>query len=110
MARRTEIRNAAGTMYAKRDRQGQFTEMDEKGRSLAADRRTKAKTTVRKGHGDEGDQKKRSTTRSRSGGAATAKKRSATRAKSAGAKRAKTGATRAKKSIASRKQAPAKRK
>lgn len=76
MAKRTEIKNAAGTMYAKRDRTGKFSEMDEKGRSLAADRRTKAKTTVRSGYGDQGDQKKRSPS-GKSGTSARAGKRTA---------------------------------
>jgi hypothetical protein len=109
MAKRTTIRNAAGTMYAKRDRKGQFREMDEKGRSLAADRRTKAKTTVRKGYGDQGDQKtsgskatsraraagakKRAASRAKAGGA---KKRTASRASTGGASRAKTSASRTK--------------
>lgn len=54
---RETIKNRAGTFYARRDKEGQFSEMDEKGRSLAADRRTKAKTVVKKGDGDRGDQK-----------------------------------------------------
>ena len=41
--------------YAKRDVQGQFKEMDDVGKSLAADRRRSAKTTVKAGHGDQGD-------------------------------------------------------
>lgn len=138
MAKRTTIRNAAGTMYAKRDRKGQFREMDEKGRSLAADRRTKAKTTVRKGYGDQGDQKtsgskatsraraagakKRAASRAKAGGAkkrtasrastggASRAKTSASRAKTGTASRAKTSAARSKKRAASRKKAPAKRK
>jgi hypothetical protein len=40
--------------YARRGRQGQFTEKQfSVGKSLAADRRTKAKATVAKGWGDE---------------------------------------------------------
>lgn len=54
---RETIKNRAGTFYARRDEEGQFSEMDEKGRSLAADRRTKAKTVAKKGEGDHGDQK-----------------------------------------------------
>jgi hypothetical protein len=56
-SKRETIKNRSGTFYARRDDKGQFKEMAEKGRSLAADRRTKAKTTVKKGHGDRGDQK-----------------------------------------------------
>ena len=45
--------------YARRDEQGQFTEDQVSvGKSLAADRRSKAKTVVPKGQGDHGDQKK----------------------------------------------------
>jgi hypothetical protein len=44
--------------YVRRDDQGQFTENQVKvGRSLGADRRQHAKTTVPKGQGDRGDQK-----------------------------------------------------
>ena len=41
--------------FAKRDAKGQFKENDDVGRSLATDRRQKAKTTVESGHGDQGD-------------------------------------------------------
>lgn len=41
--------------YVRRDDKGRFTESDDVGRSLAADRRQKAKTAVKKGHGDKGD-------------------------------------------------------
>ncbi len=41
--------------YAKRDVQGQFKEMDDGGKSLAADHRRSAKTIVKSGHGDQGD-------------------------------------------------------
>jgi len=45
--------------YARRDAQGQFTENQVAvGKSLAADRRSKAKTVVPKGQGDRGDQKR----------------------------------------------------
>jgi hypothetical protein len=43
-----------------RRKKGQFTKsQDNVGRSLAADRRKKAKRTVKKGQGDRGDQKRR---------------------------------------------------
>jgi hypothetical protein len=46
--------------YARRDEQGQFTEnLVNVGKSLAADRRSKAKTVVPKGQGDRGDQKRK---------------------------------------------------
>jgi len=45
--------------FVRRDKQGQFKESDHVGRSLAADRRTKAKTVVKSGQGDRGDQKRK---------------------------------------------------
>ena len=43
-----------------RRKKGKFTKsQDNVGRSLAADRRRKAKKTVKKGEGDRGDQKRR---------------------------------------------------
>jgi hypothetical protein len=44
--------------FVRRDKEGKFKESDDVGRSLAADRRTKAKTVVKKGEGDRGDQKR----------------------------------------------------
>jgi hypothetical protein len=44
--------------YVRRDAKGQFKEVDDVGRSLAADRRTKAKTVVKSGQGDKGDRKR----------------------------------------------------
>jgi hypothetical protein len=45
--------------YAQLNEHGHFTENQVNvGKSLAADRRQKAKTTVPKGQGDRGDQKK----------------------------------------------------
>jgi hypothetical protein len=44
--------------YVRRDDQGRFKESDDVGRSLAADRRHKAKTAVKPGQGDRGDQKR----------------------------------------------------
>lgn len=48
--------------YAKRNKQGEFKEMDDVGRSLTADRRRTAKTSVTAGFGDQGDQPKRKRT------------------------------------------------
>ena len=53
--KRETIRTKSATLYAKRTARGRFKEMDEKGRSLKADRRRKAKTKVRSGYGDRGD-------------------------------------------------------
>ena len=45
--------------YARRNPEGQFTENQvDVGKSLAADRRSKAKKIVPKGQGDRGDQKR----------------------------------------------------
>lgn len=40
-------------MYAERDGGGRFTSLSEKGRSLKRDRRTKAKTKVSSGRGQD---------------------------------------------------------
>ena len=43
--------------FVRRDENGRFKEVTDVGKSLAADRRTKAKTVAKKGEGDRGDQK-----------------------------------------------------
>jgi hypothetical protein len=43
--------------YMRRDERGRFKHSVDVGRSLAADRRTDAKTVVPKGQGDRGDQR-----------------------------------------------------
>jgi hypothetical protein len=44
--------------YVRRGKKGQFTtDQTDVGRSLLADRRSKAKTVVKKGEGDRGDQR-----------------------------------------------------
>jgi hypothetical protein len=45
--------------YVRRDDKGQFGKIDDQGRSLAADRRSSAKTTVKSGQGDRGDRRTR---------------------------------------------------
>jgi hypothetical protein len=45
--------------YMRRDEQGRFDESDDVGRSLSQDVRREAKTKVRAGQGDRGDQKRR---------------------------------------------------
>jgi hypothetical protein len=42
--------------FVRRDEQGQFKESDDVGRSLSKDVRKHAKTKVKKGQGDRGDQ------------------------------------------------------
>jgi len=54
-SKRELIDTGRNKMYAKRDVQGRFREMDDQGRSLSADRRRHAKTPVKSGHGDRGD-------------------------------------------------------
>jgi hypothetical protein len=44
--------------YVRRDNSGRFKESDDVGRSLAKDIRSKAKTRVKSGYGDRGDQKR----------------------------------------------------
>jgi len=48
-----KTRNAS--FFGKRTARGRFKEMDERGRSLGADRRRKAKTKSKRGYGDRGD-------------------------------------------------------
>ncbi len=43
--------------YVRRDEKGRFDEVDDVGRSLAQDRRKKAKTVAPPGQGDRGDRK-----------------------------------------------------
>jgi hypothetical protein len=44
--------------YVRRDDQGRFNESDDVGRSLSQDVKKKAKTKVKSGQGDRGDQKR----------------------------------------------------
>jgi hypothetical protein len=53
--KRDTVNAPNATFYARRGPGGEFREMDEKGRSLAADRRKKAKARVGSGMGDRGD-------------------------------------------------------
>lgn len=45
--------------YVRRGKRGRFKESDDQGRSLAVDRRQKAKRLVKSDEGDKGDQKRR---------------------------------------------------
>lgn len=51
--------NKGDKRYVRRDIEGRFNESDDVGRSRAADRRKKAKTTVKSGQGDKGDQRRK---------------------------------------------------
>lgn len=53
--KRDLVKGRNATFYAKRTSKGRFKEMDERGRSQAADRRRKAKTKAKSGYGDRGD-------------------------------------------------------
>jgi hypothetical protein len=50
--------NKGDKRYVRRDSEGQFGKEVDVGKSLAADRRTEAKTAAKKGDGDRGDQKR----------------------------------------------------
>jgi len=58
-AKRELIEPHGDKRFIRRDGKGRITESDDVGRSLAADVRKPAKTTVSAGQGDKGDQKKR---------------------------------------------------
>jgi hypothetical protein len=60
MPKRELLDQGGNKRYSRRDARGRFTtdQVDVR-RSLAADRRTKASTTVRNGEGDRGDERKR---------------------------------------------------
>ena len=59
MPARTLIKPKGDARYVRRDKKGQFKESDDVGKSLAADRRKKAKTVAKKGYGDKGDHQRR---------------------------------------------------
>jgi hypothetical protein len=54
-SKRELIDTGTDKRYVRRGRNGRFTESDDVGRSLAADRRRHAKTKAAKGQGDRGD-------------------------------------------------------
>ena len=57
-SKRELIDTGTDKRFVRRDSQGQFKESDDVGRSLAQDRRQKAKTVAPKGQGDRGDRKR----------------------------------------------------
>jgi hypothetical protein len=59
------LRHGSRSAYAKRTDTGEFTELDDVGRSQKADRRVKAKTVAKAGFGDQGDQPVRRTVKKR---------------------------------------------
>ena len=58
-AQRELIDTGRDKRYVRRDLEGQFKESDDQGRSLSLDRKRKAKTIVKSGQGDQGDQKRK---------------------------------------------------
>jgi hypothetical protein len=54
-AKRELINTGSDKRYVRRNAAGRFKESDDVGRSLAQDRRQKAKTKTKKGQGDRGD-------------------------------------------------------
>jgi hypothetical protein len=57
MAKRELISPKGDKRYVRRGKKGRFKESDDVGKSLAADRRKKAKTVAKKGQGDRGDRR-----------------------------------------------------
>ena len=58
MSKREKSSPNGDSRFVRRDAQGRFSESDDAGRSLAQDRRKQAKTSVKSGQGDRGDQKR----------------------------------------------------
>lgn len=58
-AKRELIDTGKDKRFVRRDDAGKFKESTDVGKSLAQDRRQHAKTTVKPGYGDQGDQEKR---------------------------------------------------
>lgn len=57
-SKRELIDTGTDKRYVRRNEKGQFSEVVDVGKSLSQDRKKKAKTTVPKGQGDRGDQKR----------------------------------------------------
>ena len=57
-SKRELINTGTDKRYVRRDAEGQFKESDDQGRSLSQDVKRDAKTTVKAGQGDRGDQKR----------------------------------------------------
>ena len=57
-AKRELVDTGKNKAFTRRNVKGQFKEVDDVGRSLAGDRRRKAKTAVTSGQGDRGDRKR----------------------------------------------------
>jgi hypothetical protein len=57
MPRRELIDTGTDKRYVRRKKSGKFGQSDDVGRSLASDRRRKASTKAKRGHGDKGDRR-----------------------------------------------------
>ncbi|QKK20397.1 hypothetical protein [Rhizobium indicum] len=55
MTKRELIETRTDKRFVRRDKQGQFKESTDVGRSLSADKRHKSKTEAKRGEGDRGD-------------------------------------------------------
>ena len=56
--KRELINTGTDKRYVRRNEKGQFKDVVDVGKSLAADRRKKAKTSVKSGQGDRGDRRR----------------------------------------------------
>jgi hypothetical protein len=56
-AKRELINTGTDKRFVRRNKRGQFNESDDVGRSLAGDRRRKAKRATKSGQGDKGDRR-----------------------------------------------------
>ena len=57
--KRELVDTGADKRYVRRNAQGQFKESDDQGRSLAHDVKQEARTKVKSGQGDRGDQRRK---------------------------------------------------
>lgn len=57
-SKRELVNTGTDKRFVRRDKQGQFKESDDVGRSLAQDSRRSAKTASKSGQGDKGDRKR----------------------------------------------------
>jgi hypothetical protein len=57
-AKRELVDTTVDKRFVRRNRQGEFKESDDVGRSLSRDSRTRAKKTVKSGQGDKGDRRR----------------------------------------------------
>ena len=64
-SKRDLVRRPKASAYTKRTARGRFKKMDDVGRSQKADKARKAKTKVRSGYGDQGDERPKSARRTR---------------------------------------------